>query len=356
MHAATPSRLLLALALTWLAVPAQALEIPGTLPAKAVADQKLTIGDRTLALPAGQWTYIAQAQWSTTQGPPPRSPVYAAYAMDVQDGRMRGGIVLELPSRTTLAADWKADSCKTHAPLYMHDFGSNWRLPECLQIFQRPGHLLGLQADFYGQAQKWVQAQPVRLPGAVYEVVYTKYARNDYGRIRVFVPAQAVANDEEMVAWAQKLPDALRSFLEKRSTDAQLPALPALPAEAAASAANVLPLAPGAPPVLIPYAASGFAKVDDIEALPFKTDTVRKIYRQWLELPPPRAFAFSAEKVIATAGLDPADPNEPADPSDRALQRCRRISTTPCQLYAVDNVVVWVTPAAPASAPAPPAP
>ncbi|BDT69320.1 hypothetical protein os1_35100 [Comamonadaceae bacterium OS-1] len=337
--------LCLALGLAALVPCALALEIPGNPPAKAILDQQISIGPRSLALPEGQWTYIAQAQWSTSLGPPPRSPVYAAYAMDVQNGRMRGGIVLELPSRTTLAADWKAERCTARNPQYSDDFGSTMDMPECLQIFKRTGHLLGVQADFYAQAQQWVQASSVRLPGPVYEVVYTKYSRNDYGRIRVFVPAQSMDNDEAMLAWAKQLPDALRNLMEKRDTSAKLPALPPLSAETVVDTAAVLPVLPGSTPVIVPYTASGFAKVDDINALPFKTETVRKIYRQWLNLPLPRAFAFSSEKVIATAGLDPADPTEPTDPSDRALARCRRISTSPCQLYAVDNLVVWVKPA-----------
>lgn len=337
-------RLCLALGLATLVPCALALEIPGNPPAKAILDQQISIGPRSLALPEGQWTYIAQAQWSTTQGPPPRSPVYAAYAMDVQNGRMRGGIVLEMPSRTTLGADWKAERCNAHNPSYSDDFGSTQAMPECLQIFKRTGHLLGVQADFYAQAQQWVQATSVRLPGAVYEVVYTKYSRSDYGRIRVFVPAQSMDSDEAMLAWAQQLPDKLRNLMEKRDSSAQLPALPPLSPDVAAPSAAQAVL-PGTAPVVAPYTASGFAKVDDIDALPFKTETVRKIYRQWLDLPLPRAFAFSSEKVIATAGLDPADVTEPTDPSDRALARCRRISATPCQLYAVDNVVVWVKPA-----------
>ena len=340
-------RLCLALGLAALMPCALALEVPGNPPAKDITDQQITIGPRSLALPEGQWTYIAQAQWSTTQGPPPRSSVYAAYAMDVQNGRMRGGIVLEMPLRTTYAADWKAERCTSRNPQYSDDFGSNVSMPECLQIFKRTGHLLGVQADFYAQAQQWVQATSVRLPGAVYEVVYTKYSRNDYGRIRVFVPAQSMDNDEAMLAWAKQLPDALRNLMEKRDTRAQLPTLPPLPADALAGNPAVLPVLPGTAPVIVPYTASGFAKVDDINALPFKTETVRKIYRQWLNLPLPRAFAFSSEKVIATAGLDPADTSEPADPSERALARCRRISSSACQLYAVDNVVVWEKPANP---------
>jgi hypothetical protein len=84
-----------------------------------------------------------------------------------------------------------------------------------------------------------------------------------------------------------------------------------------------------------------------VNALPNGNDNMRKIYREWLAQPMPRAFALSREKVVYTVGTSPTDAADPIDPADRALVRCRRISTTPCQLYAVDETVVWVKPPAP---------
>lgn len=344
-----PSRFLGALALFGLAINALALTIPGTAPTKPVTDQQLTVGDRTLSLPNGSWTYIAQTQWNA-MGRPPSVPVHVAYAMDVQDGRMRGGVVLELPSRRFPDITWKTDDCKLYAPLYNNDFGSSWKKPECLQVFKRTDHLLGLQTDFYAQAQKWARTESVRLPGPVYEVVYAKYASNEYGRVRIFVPMQAVDGDAAIIAWAQRLPEALGGFFEKRNDQAALPALPEQapdsmavtePVWAASSAAS------GALVRMVPYASSGFAALDDVAALPNGNDNIRKIYREWLVQPMPRAFALSGEKVVYTVGTTPTDASDPTDPADRALVRCRRISTSPCQLYAVDETVVWVKPPAP---------
>jgi hypothetical protein len=345
-----PSRLLSALALIACTSHALALEIPGNPPAKAVTDQKLSVVDRTLALPSGTWTYIAQTQWNAP-GRPPAVPVHVAYAMDVQDGRMRGGVVLELPGRRAQETNWKTDVCKLNNPLYSNDYGSSWKEPECLQIYKRAGHLLGVQSDFYAQAQQWVKGQQVRLPGAVYEVVYAKYAPFDYGRVRVFVPVQSMASDAEMQAWAERLPQALRGFFEKRTALATLPNLPDLPPLPAEAMSFTEPTAgagtPGPMVRMVPYASSGFAALDDVNALPRGNDNMRKIYREWLAQPMPRAFALSGEKVVYTVGTNPTDAADPIDPADRALVRCRRISTTPCQLYAVDETVVWVKPPAP---------
>jgi hypothetical protein len=347
-----PPRWLCALALAALAVPAWAIDVGAALPAQPVPDNQLSIGPRTLALPDGNWTYVAQAQWSVKRGPPPRLPVYAAYALDVQAGRVRAGVVLEMPTRSVAGADWDAETCKSHNPLFSDSFGSNWKEPECLQVFQRAGHLLGTQGEFYAQAQKWLLAQSVPAPGASYEVVYTKYGRNDYGRVRVFVPAQAVENDEEMIAWAKQLPDVLRGFMEKRSSEVKLPTIPARAVVAVAAEPAPAPPDPNDSTAgMVPYRASGYAKLEDVDALPYSAPHVQKAYREWLTKPLPRAFVLSSQKVIYSVGRDPDDASEPRDPSERALLRCRRASQTPCQLYAVDNVVVWVPPEAPAKAP-----
>ncbi len=336
------------LGLLGLAHNALALTIPGTAPVKPVADHKLTVVDRTLSLPDGQWTYIAQTQWNAP-GRPPAVPVHVAYAMDVQEGRMRGGVVLELPALRFPEANWKTDGCKLFNPLFSNDFGSTWKEPECLQVFKRSGHLLGLQTDFYSQAQQWARAESVRLPGPVYEVVYAKYTAHEYGRVRIFVPMQSVEGDEAMVAWAQRVPDALRGLFEKRNVLAALPALPELapdPVQLTEPFNASRTTASGALVRMVPYASSGFAALDDVGALPNANDNMRKIYREWLAQPMPRAFALSREKVVYTVGTSPTDAADPTDPADRALERCRRISATPCQLYAVDETVVWVKPAA----------
>lgn len=345
-------RWLCALGLAALAVPAFAIDVTAVPPAQPVADKQLSIGGRTLALPDGNWTYVAQTQWTVKRGSPLRLPVLAVYAVDVQAGHMRAGVVLEMPTRSAAGTSWDTENCKLRNPLFSDTLGSNWKDAECLQVYQRLGHLIGTQGDFYIQAQQWLKSQSVPPPSGAYEVVYTKYGSNDYGRVRVFVPAQAVENDEEIIAWAKQLPDLLRGFMEKRSTEAKLPPIPAR----AMVATAMLP-APAAPEPkdatggMVPYRASGYAKLEDVEALPYQAEHVRKAYREWLRQPLPRAFVLSSQKVIYSVGRDPEDASEPRDPSARALQRCQRSSQTLCQLYAVDDVVVWQPPTAPAKVP-----
>ena len=92
---------------------------------------------------------------------------------------------------------------------------------------------------------------------------------------------------------------------------------------------------PGAPPP-----PSHYANLDDTDALPYLTDPGRVLYQKFLELPLPRAFVISPTSGSSYSGG--------FDPRAQALKVCRQHGPN-CQLYAVDNDVVWVRPT-----PAPP--
>ena len=56
----------------------------------------------------------------------------------------------------------------------------------------------------------------------------------------------------------------------------------------------------------------------------------------------PRAFAISENGHYATAWSNlPLDKSLPTDPSARALAGCKRLSGQECQLYVVDNQMVF---------------
>ncbi len=105
--------------------------------------------------------------------------------------------------------------------------------------------------------------------------------------------------------------------------------------------------------------ASGFAAIDDVDAVPYLNDRGRAGYREWLTKGTPRAFALAPNGSWAFSnGLKGRDPDAPPDPNERALWSCARLAGMACRLYAVNNVVVWskdppanahpATPAAPA--------
>ncbi len=89
--------------------------------------------------------------------------------------------------------------------------------------------------------------------------------------------------------------------------------------------------------------ASGYAKIDDVDALPYvNSEKGKAFYRKFLKKPIPRVF-------VVGDGVA-ADAYESFDPLTSALRRCEAGGKGKnCRLYAVDNKVVWTRPT-----PAPP--
>ncbi len=82
--------------------------------------------------------------------------------------------------------------------------------------------------------------------------------------------------------------------------------------------------------------ASGFAALDNADAIPHLTETGRAAYRHYLSQSLPRPFALSASGAWSWA-------EDGDDPPSRALAACQKNSTLPCSLYSVDKDVVWKT-------------
>ena len=80
--------------------------------------------------------------------------------------------------------------------------------------------------------------------------------------------------------------------------------------------------------------ASGFAALDNVDAIPHLTETGRAAYRHYLSQSLPRAFALSASGAWSWA-------EDGDDPPSRALAACQKNSKLPCKLYSVDQDVVW---------------
>jgi hypothetical protein len=102
-------------------------------------------------------------------------------------------------------------------------------------------------------------------------------------------------------------------------------------------------------PIVLPQAAeqpaylsTGYARIDDIDAIPHLSDNGRKAYSEWLNKSTPRAFAISATGSYGWANGTPKSQSESkGDPSQRALFKCEERAKIPCKLYAVNNAVVW---------------
>jgi dienelactone hydrolase len=79
---------------------------------------------------------------------------------------------------------------------------------------------------------------------------------------------------------------------------------------------------------------SDFAKLDDVDAVPYMSERGRSAYREYLAKMTPRAFAVSPTGAWCWA-------EEGEAPDSRALATCEKKSGQPCRLYSVDEQVVW---------------
>jgi len=78
---------------------------------------------------------------------------------------------------------------------------------------------------------------------------------------------------------------------------------------------------------------SGFAKVDDVAAVPFLTEAGRLGYQSYLNKGYPRAFSIAPNGAWGWASGSNA--------SARATENCEKKGNGECSLYSVDGKVVW---------------
>jgi dienelactone hydrolase len=79
---------------------------------------------------------------------------------------------------------------------------------------------------------------------------------------------------------------------------------------------------------------TNYAALEDAGAVPFLPERGRQQYRDFLKKESPRAFAVSPSGAWGWA-------QEGESTNERALAACNSASRQPCQLYTVDNDIVW---------------
>lgn len=227
MSAIKALALLVCLTVSWVDV-AFAIDVESAIPPQTIRDNQLTIGSRTLRLPEGTWNYVAQTKTDVLEAVlrTRLGTRYHVYAMDVKNGRFNHGVELQMLVNSISPTGWVADPCKKEGYLFKDELSGGPKTPECLTVYKRESHLRRPSGDFYPQASQWTAREKIKLPGAVYEVTYTRYAAGEHGMVRVWVPVDHIAGDEAMVAWAKGLPERLRRLFERRENDAFLPPIP----------------------------------------------------------------------------------------------------------------------------------
>lgn len=107
---------------------------------------------------------------------------------------------------------------------------------------------------------------------------------------------------------------------------------------------------PAAPPLPGQPAIEGNAALATLR-VPYINETQQAQYQTFLTKPSPRAFAIASNGHFGSAwGLHPKDKSAPTDPKERALAGCKRFAIQDCELYVVDEKLVYQGPAAAAGA------
>jgi len=89
----------------------------------------------------------------------------------------------------------------------------------------------------------------------------------------------------------------------------------------------------------VKYHDTGFAVLDDVNAVPYLLEKGRVEYGLYLTRKSPRAFAISSNGSFGwSSGY--------SDASDRALDNCNKKGEGECKLYSVDDAIVWNQPSA----------
>ena len=90
------------------------------------------------------------------------------------------------------------------------------------------------------------------------------------------------------------------------------------------------------------HPATGFATLDDVDAVPGISASCRDRYRTWFIGTNPKAYAIGPKGHCGfSSGTRPPNKDLPIDPAERALAACARAGNKDCKLYAIDDVVVW---------------
>lgn len=90
------------------------------------------------------------------------------------------------------------------------------------------------------------------------------------------------------------------------------------------------------------YPRTNYASVSDISMVPAINDRGREGYGNWLKQRLPRAFVIASNGGwYASWGMNVTDIPGISDPATRAMQRCAARPDVVCQVYSINNSVVW---------------
>jgi hypothetical protein len=206
---------------------ALALDFSREAPPAIVTDGSASVGSRSVKLPSGEWTYLSHfsGKQSTLQGNAP-VPWHSGYFAKATGNRFDIGLILTIADSNNLMRGWDADPCKSEGLIFRNEFDKTFAFPDCVLVNRRLSHLLGDVRPFMQPAKLWLEKNQIEPIGAVYEIVYARYAASGFGRISLFVPVAKFKDDASAIEWAKRVREQLKGLFENQLKEVELPTLP----------------------------------------------------------------------------------------------------------------------------------
>lgn len=221
-----PSRLrLCALSIALLLAPAaRATDALAVAAPARLRDAAVQIGERTVRLPAGNWTLVHVKDWH-----PPLMPdigVTTAWVVLLRDGRFGMAMQLSLPVSDMNKERRIADNpCTARDGVLRGDYSRGKSEMECLAVF---GHhdLQQILQQRGPRTANWLARKGIAKVDDGVEVTYSHREGPMFGRVAFYFPAQDFASDDDAASWAAALRAAFEPLIERRVAEVTLPALP----------------------------------------------------------------------------------------------------------------------------------
>jgi hypothetical protein len=215
------------LVIMWASSGLMALDFSREAPPAVIVDGRVSVGNRTVKLPEGEWTYLSQfsGRQPTMQGNAP-VPWHSGYFAKATSNKFDVGFILLIAESNNLMRGWDADPCKSEGLLFKNEFDKTFNFPDCILVNRRPSHLLGDVRPFMQPAKMWLEKNQIEPIGPVYEITYARYAATGFGRINLFIPVAKFKDEASTIEWAKSVREQLKSLFDNQVKEVALPTLP----------------------------------------------------------------------------------------------------------------------------------
>ena len=222
-----PSRLasLCASVLALAASVAGAVDVSTATPPMRIEDGSVQIGSRSVRLPAGDWTLVHVKDFRPV--PTRDFDITTAWVVLLRDGRFGMAMQLSLPVADLKKERQPPDNpCTTRDGVLRGDYSRGKSEMDCLAVF---GHhdLQAILEQRSPRTARWLARRHVPRVDDGVEVTLAHRQGTMLGRVAFYFPAQDFASDDDAAAWAAAVRAAFEPLVERKATEAAVPALPA---------------------------------------------------------------------------------------------------------------------------------